>query len=548
MIVSDALMEEYNKTRDAKDLSLVCHAPFVSINFEQSGKATACCYNRKHVLGTYPADSIREMWWGDKAVSIRQMIKDRNLGGGCEVCSKQLESKNFFGTHARHFDPYASEPAPEHPESVLHKVKKFFKPSANRLAHYPKALEFELSNACNLECVMCTGYFSSSIRKNREKRPAVPQVYDAAFVEQLEEFIPHLTDAKFLGGEPFQIDIYYSIWESIQRINPHVMIHITTNATVLSGRAKELLENLRCGIVISIDSIVKETYERIRVNARYDKVLENIEYFRKYTKAKRTWMSFAVCPMTINWREIPDMVKYCNKEDIYLFFNTVFKPEEYTLRFLPARILGNIIAYYKSINFLPVRDVHRHNVNCFLDLIKQLERWHFDAVNHEKLQLHTIQKWEQPGSYFKQFLPQVNNAGEEVILYLIMDFVTQKTRYISDAAFDNWDEQLVVKMQQFIASKEKLVKQMSEIRLQMGYGGFLPAYLNGIYYLHIMFNKGKRDTSFAGKCEKLCEVIFMHPRHETIIDEMITMEPLYTLSVIHEFTLDNIAFQINNSY
>jgi MoaA/NifB/PqqE/SkfB family radical SAM enzyme len=48
---------------------------------------------------------------------------------------------------------------------------------------YPSMLELELNNTCNLECVMCIGELSSSIRKNREKLPAIRSPYDEAFVE-----------------------------------------------------------------------------------------------------------------------------------------------------------------------------------------------------------------------------------------------------------------------------------------------------------------------------------------------------------------------------
>jgi MoaA/NifB/PqqE/SkfB family radical SAM enzyme len=75
----------------------------------------------------------------------------------------------------------------------------------------PKVMEFELSNECNLECVMCNGSFSSSIRKNREKLPPIISPYNDDFVNELDAFIPHLTDAKFLGGEPFMIEIYLKI-------------------------------------------------------------------------------------------------------------------------------------------------------------------------------------------------------------------------------------------------------------------------------------------------------------------------------------------------
>jgi MoaA/NifB/PqqE/SkfB family radical SAM enzyme len=548
MIISNALLEEYNKTRETKDASLICYAPFVSINFEQTGKATACCYNRTHVLGTYPQQSIQEMWWSDKANELRASISEKNLGGGCEVCSKQLESKNFFGTHARHYDPYADAPEKEESKSPFSFLKPAINNTKNRPLKYPKVLEFELSNTCNLECVMCTGYFSSSIRKNREKLPPIPLVYDDAFVKQLEEFIPHLTDAKFLGGEPFLIDIYYSIWESILRINPKVVIHITTNAAALSGRAKNLLESLRCGVVISIDSLVKETYERIRTNARYEKVMENVEYFRQYTQEKNTWMSFAVCPMTINWKEIPDMVKHCNQEDIYIFFNTVFKPEEYTLRFLPARILGNIIANYKSVNFFPICDVHVHNVNSFNDLIKQLERWHEDAVNHERLQMQTVQAIAGDLNTLTASATGSITPPVQTLLKHLLDFVKLKVALLTQPVAGQEDDSVSEYQLAFIKDKENWIIELKRLLNEQGFASFIRDYMQAVYELHLLLLNKKNDAEVESRGAGMVDIIMAHPRYETIINEMISLEPLYLLSVVRDFTLDFIAVQIKNSY
>jgi len=46
--------------------------------------------------------------------------------------------------------------------------------------------------------------------QNRDKLPLSPLAYDDAFVKQLK-IIPYLKEAKFYGGEPFLIPIYYDI-------------------------------------------------------------------------------------------------------------------------------------------------------------------------------------------------------------------------------------------------------------------------------------------------------------------------------------------------
>lgn len=48
---------------------------------------------------------------------------------------------------------------------------------------------------------MCRGEFSSTIRKNREGLPPIDSPYDAAFFDQVEEFIPHLQSSRFSRRE-----------------------------------------------------------------------------------------------------------------------------------------------------------------------------------------------------------------------------------------------------------------------------------------------------------------------------------------------------------
>ena len=111
---------------------------------------------------------------------------------------------------------------------------------------------FELSNICNLECVMCNGDYSSLIRKNREKRDELAIPYDEKFLLQLEEYIPFLEEVKFYGGEPFLIELYYGIWEKIIRLNPAVRISVQTNATVLNRRVNEVLSKTNFHINVSL--------------------------------------------------------------------------------------------------------------------------------------------------------------------------------------------------------------------------------------------------------------------------------------------------------
>jgi MoaA/NifB/PqqE/SkfB family radical SAM enzyme len=344
---------EYNEVRQTSNKSIFCHAPFTNINFEQNGNASACCYSRRHVLGTYPADSIDEIWFGRKAEQLRSSMRRNALPGACDICLDQFRSRNFGGLRARYFDHLA----PEH----------YAQGEA-----YPRVMEFETSNVCNLECTMCKGYYSSAIRRNREHLPPLENPYDDEFVRQLESYVPHLKETHFLGGEPFLIESYYRIWDLIARSNPGAGVTIVTNGTILTDRVKRAIEPLNATINISIDSLDPANYERIRVNAKFEKVMENFRFFRGYVARKNTSMAINVCPMQQNWRELPQFLDFCSRHDIGLFFNTVYYPEDQALGFLPPEELRRVVAYLQDAAIPAETLTQRRNGANYRDLIHQI--------------------------------------------------------------------------------------------------------------------------------------------------------------------------------
>jgi hypothetical protein len=219
---------------------------------------------------------------------------------------------------------------------------------------------------------MCSGFFSSSIRHNREHLPPLRSPYDEEFVRQLEPFIPHLRDARFLGGEPFLIGIYYRIWEMILRLNPSMDVAITTNATILNDRIKSVLERMPSHIVASVDSLDRDSYERIRVNADYDRMRANLEYFIGYAERMNTEMALAVCPMRYNWREIPAIVRFCNDRGLRVYFNTVINPGDATFMYMCRDELQEVVSELGAADVDGGRGIPDYNRTQFRDLVNQI--------------------------------------------------------------------------------------------------------------------------------------------------------------------------------
>jgi radical SAM protein with 4Fe4S-binding SPASM domain len=315
-------IEEYNTKRKAFDKKRSvntlspCIAPYNNMYFTTEGNVAPCWLLVGHLEKWGPDRSIKDIWFGEKFTEYRNSLKEGIFNSECRVCKQKIEADIW--PLAMAYDHFT--------------VKE-----------YPTLLELELSNQCNLECIMCEGRLSSGIRKNRDKLPPMAQVYDESFVEQLKEFIPHLEELRFNGGEPFAQKIVYDLCMLVAEINPGLHVHIATNGTVYNKQVREILEKCNISLNISIDSLDKDNYEAIRVNGDFDILMKNFQIFNKYCKDNDRTLSVMVNPMNNNWWEMPDFVKFTTDNNVNLWYNTIHHPEHLSIWKLPSSDLNVIL-------------------------------------------------------------------------------------------------------------------------------------------------------------------------------------------------------------
>jgi radical SAM protein with 4Fe4S-binding SPASM domain len=350
-------IREYNQLRRPNSGASFCNAPGVNMLFGQDGKIRACCHNMEYSLGEYPKQSIAEIWNGDAAKQLHEHLKNYDLSHGCEICQADMDTQSFEEVRARHFD------------------------SLPRSAEYPTMMEFLMTNTCNLECVMCKGEYSSLIRKNRDKLPPIVSPYDQNFLQQLEDFIPHLRETRFSGsGEAFAIDMNYEIWEMIIRINPKCVIMVQTNGSYLNARIKDLLSRGNFRIGVSLDSLQKENYESIRLNANYEKVMDNIHYFSEYSSNKKEKFAVALCVMRQNWRELPEFIKFCNTNNAVATLHKVWFPVEYALHNLRYKKISEVYNYLSSFDLEAKNPLEQLNKRHFQYFVSSIKSWQENAL------------------------------------------------------------------------------------------------------------------------------------------------------------------------
>lgn len=343
-------MIQYNKVRFFGAKKHFCYNPFMNLYFNTSGHAIACCRSHHNVLGTYPNQSISEIWFGSKANKLREHLLHNDLSMGCDYCRARIDANRFHSLPSIHAEKYGSK----------------------TVTSYPGIIELELGNTCNLLCVMCTGRVSSSIRQHRENLEPFTSPYDMDFVDQLKEFIPHVKEMSFYGGEPFLISLYYPIWEAIIEINPKIQLRAVSNGTVYNERIEKIIKATRFDLTISLDSLKKDQFESIRVGSDFEKVMTNIRKFEKICSGP---ICISHTPMLLNYQETPDIIQFCNDNNYFINLSYVEKPAEYALWSFHPSELDDIYRYYCEVQWCKTKNrfIEHHNIMVFNEWKEQVK-------------------------------------------------------------------------------------------------------------------------------------------------------------------------------
>ncbi|NLD61516.1 radical SAM protein [Candidatus Sumerlaeota bacterium] len=142
----------------------------------------------------------------------------------------------------------------------------------------PLKVRMDVTNKCNLQCKMCFYRDIAHLPKN----DISPELFDKI----CRNIFPHC-DRIVLSCqyEPFMHKDFPSMLRKASQVNPAAKIGFVSNATLWTDEGINTMINTPNleSIAVSIDGGTKETYESIRVNAKWDVVINNL---RKFARAK----------------------------------------------------------------------------------------------------------------------------------------------------------------------------------------------------------------------------------------------------------------------
>jgi radical SAM protein with 4Fe4S-binding SPASM domain len=175
----------------------------------------------------------------------------------------------------------------------------------------PLKLEMDIVNQCNLRCVMC--HFSSDEFSKRKKEEISVGDFER-IAAQLFPLCSHVSLS--LGAEPL---LHRNLGELLRITGnykiPFVYMH--TNGLLLNEKTiGQLIRSRFNQLSISVDGATKQTYERIRAGAKFERLVANIEAVNRAKESMKSQLprlSFNVVLMRSNIEELPAIVRLAHE-------------------------------------------------------------------------------------------------------------------------------------------------------------------------------------------------------------------------------------------
>ncbi|MGE4385483.1 MAG: radical SAM protein [Endomicrobiaceae bacterium] len=196
-------------------------------------------------------------------------------------------------------------------------TKQFFLNSS------PKNLQIVLFDTCNSSCIMC----------NQEKNK---YVISEKYIKEMTDYLPYLDTLLWQGGEVF---LWNKFTKMVSLIGNYKRISqsIITNCQAMDIETVKLLtsvHNIR--LIISIDSVNKKNYEKIRKGSDFNKLLRNINLLNKYKESYKSNISLNINFVILkeNFNEIQNIVDFAKKYNFdSVTFNECINTKDYQAEF-----------------------------------------------------------------------------------------------------------------------------------------------------------------------------------------------------------------------
>lgn len=188
------------------------------------------------------------------------------------------------------------------------------------LKSYPRRLVLELTNACNLNCVMC----------GRNAADFKLTSFDMDVFRSLEPLMDTVEEVTLMGwGEP---TIHPHFKEMLEIVNRHsARKYFCTNGMNLKNIGDAVFDYNVDVFAVSVDGATDASNARIRRGSKLSQITEELKYIveeKKRRGAAYPYINFVFCAMDSNIGELPELVRLAAEigiDEVKAVYLTVFE-------------------------------------------------------------------------------------------------------------------------------------------------------------------------------------------------------------------------------
>lgn len=271
----------------------ICPIPWMSLCFGPKSTLRACC----HQNGSMEKNS-NDHFSTEDIVSLKhnQDLRDKMQNGivpkDCMTCFDTEEAGGF-------------SPRQEY----LAKFK--FDESAPIKVEY---LDLTVDNNCNLECAMCSSYYSYKLDDFYSGKLNIPRVgkWEINFSDQnIKALLPELKMLTITGGEPFLSKRALEIinYAAASPFAPNIHLRLFTNLTIVPRNIEQIFNSFgSVELLLSIDSI-EENYEFIRHPGKWSLISYNLQKITNL-QLNNTIIKVHSVISAFNWNHLHKLIKF----------------------------------------------------------------------------------------------------------------------------------------------------------------------------------------------------------------------------------------------
>jgi radical SAM protein with 4Fe4S-binding SPASM domain len=312
-----------------------CAAPFKELVIDTDGTMTPCCHYKYPPPRWTSENKFNnfDRYWNIELEPLRQDMLNNRHNDGCTYCKQkeaipgQQHLRRFInGKYKTLFTPWelmrTDIDQPAIAEGTFLNDNKI------------ENVEIRFGNYCNLKCIMCGTYASSSIADEYIKNKSTYEQHkffgndlktvrwweEPGALDKLYDVVKDARYIHFTGGEPMMIP---EVVDILNRLDPaHVIkISFNTNMTKCSDKIFETFKKFKWVEIYASVEGVEEHNDYVRYGSKWSVIDSAIQRLREYTNVKLILMSVLQHTSVFT---VPRLIEYANTNNLELLFSEVY--------------------------------------------------------------------------------------------------------------------------------------------------------------------------------------------------------------------------------